>query len=112
MLHGEAADYSRKGASPVTKAEVIRLVMEKTGLPRKDAVEAVEVFLDSVKGGVLVDDKVSLVGFGTFTVKEKNSRNGRNPRTGEVIKIPPKRVVTFKAGKAFRESINKRRGPA
>lgn len=82
--------------------------MEKTGLPRKDAVEAVEIFLDSVKGGLMVGDKVSLVGFGTFTVKEKNSRNGRNPRTGEPIRIPPKRVVTFKPGKAFRESVNKK----
>ncbi|MCC5876855.1 MAG: HU family DNA-binding protein [Candidatus Sumerlaeia bacterium] len=89
----------------MTKAEVIRMVMEKTGLPRKDAIEAVEVFLQSVKDGLQSSQKVSLVGFGTFFVKEKDSRNGRNPRTGELIRIPPKKVAVFKPGKPLREVI-------
>lgn len=79
--------------------------MEKTGLPRKDAIEAVEVFLQSVKDGLQSSQKVSLVGFGTFFVKEKDSRNGRNPRTGELIQIPPKKVAVFKPGKPLRDVI-------
>jgi len=90
----------------VTKAEVVHLLIEKSGLSRKDAVQAVEIFLDSIKDSLREGEKVSLVGFGTFLVKEKNSRKGRNPRTGEMIHIPDKRVAVFKPGKAFREAVN------
>jgi DNA-binding protein HU-beta len=91
----------------VTKAEIVRLLVNKSGLPRKDAIEAVEVFLASIKESLAAGRKVSLVGFGTFLVKSKNSRNGRNPRTGDLIQIPDKKVAIFKPGKAFRESVNK-----
>ncbi len=90
----------------MTKAEVVHLLIEKSGLSRKDAVQAVEIFLDSIKDSLREGEKVSLVGFGTFLVKEKNSRKGRNPRTGEMIHIPDKRVAVFKPGKAFREAVN------
>jgi nucleoid DNA-binding protein len=79
--------------------------MEKTGLPRKEAMDSVELFLDSVKEGLKAGQKVCIVGFGTFIVKNKDSRNGRNPRTGESIRIPEKRVAYFKPGKAFRETV-------
>lgn len=91
----------------MTKAEIVRALIQKSGLPRKDAVQAVELFLDSIKQSLQTGEKVSLVGFGTFLVKAKNSRNGRNPRTGEMIEIPDKRVAVFKPGKAFREVVNK-----
>ncbi len=90
----------------MTKAEIVRLLIEKSGLPRKEAVQAVELFLEAIKTSLHSGEKVSLVGFGTFLVKEKNSRNGRNPRTGEMIQIPDKKVAVFKPGKAFRESVN------
>ncbi len=90
----------------MTKAEIVRHLIEKSGLPRKDAVEAVEIFLNCIKSGLQGGEKVSLVGFGTFLVKAKNSRNGRNPRTGEMIYIPDKKVAVFKPGKAFREAVN------
>ena len=90
----------------MTKAEVAAKIAEKTGLSRKETVEAVEIFLDCVKKALKEDEKVSLVGFGTFYVKGKNARNGRNPRTGEEIRIPDKKVATFKPGKAFREIVN------
>ncbi len=90
----------------MTKAEVVRLLIEKSGLARKDAVDAVEIFLEEIKTSLKDGDKVSLVGFGTFLVKEKNSRNGRNPRTGQMIHIPNKKVAIFKPGKAFREAVN------
>ena len=90
----------------MTKAEVAALLMEKTGLGRVEAYQAVEIFLGAVKDALQTGEKVSLVGFGTFLVKGKNPRNGRNPRTGEQIAIPPKNVVVFKPGKSFRESVN------
>src|SRR6056297_3470680 len=90
----------------MTKAEVANLLMEKTGLGRNESYEAVEIFLDSIKDALLQGEKVSLVGFGTFLVKSKNARNGRNPRTGEQIFIEQKNVVVFKPGKAFRDGVN------
>ena len=90
----------------MTKAEVANLLMEKTGLARNEAYDAVEIFLDSIKDALQEGEKVSLVGFGTFLVKKKNARNGRNPRTGEQIFIDEKNVVVFKPGKSFREVVN------
>ena len=90
----------------MTKAEVANKVSLATGLSRKETMDATEVFLRCVKTALKNGEKVSLVGFGTFYVKEKNSRNGRNPRTGERIQIPSKKVATFKPGKAFRELAN------
>jgi DNA-binding protein HU-beta len=90
----------------MTKAVVAAKVAEKTGMSRKDTTEAIEIFLESIKQALKQDRKVSLVGFGTFFMKQKNARNGRNPRTGERIYIPPKNVATFKPGKAFRQMVD------
>jgi len=90
----------------MTKAEIINKVSELTGMSRKDAIAALELFLAAIKEGLKKGEKVSLVGFGTFYVKHKRSRNGRNPRTGEQIQIPPKQIATFKPGKAFRILVN------
>jgi DNA-binding protein HU-beta len=90
----------------MTKAIIIDKVSELTGMSRKDAIAAVEIFLDAIKDGLKSGEKVSLVGFGTFYVKHKRPRNGRNPRTGEQIQIPPKQIATFKPGKAFRMLVN------
>lgn len=91
----------------MTKADVAIKVAAKTGLSRKHAMEAVELFLNSIKDALKEGEKVSLVGFGTFNVKVKNARAGRNPRTGERISIPQKQVATFKPGKSFREQVNR-----
>lgn len=90
----------------MTKAVVAQKVAEKTGMSRKDTMDAIEIFLESIKEALKTGEKVSLVGFGTFTIKEKNARNGRNPRTGQPIHIPNKVVATFKPGKSFREMVN------
>lgn len=90
----------------MTKAELANQLMEKTGLSRTEANQAVELFLESVKEALKKGEKVSLVGFGTFLVKTKNARHGRNPRTGEPIFIDAKHVVVFKPGKSFREAAN------
>ena len=90
----------------MTKLEVATLLRERTGISQKQAMEAVELFLESIKESLKEGDKVSLVGFGTFYLKTKDARNGRNPRTGEKIKIPAKSVVAFKPGKEFRELVS------
>lgn len=90
----------------MTKLEVATELKERTGISQKQAIEAVELFLDSIKEALKTGEKVSLVGFGTFYLKEKSERNGRNPRTGEKIRIPPKSIVTFKPGKEFRDLVN------
>ncbi|MDX2177918.1 MAG: HU family DNA-binding protein [Candidatus Sumerlaeia bacterium] len=90
----------------MTKAKVVAVLMERTGLSRRDATVAVEVFMDQVKAGLSRDEKVSLVGFGTFYVKVQRARQGRNPRTGQSIAIPEKRVTVFKPGKSFRAMVN------
>ncbi len=90
----------------MTKLEVATMLRDRTGISQKQAMEAVELFLESIKESLKDGDKVSLVGFGTFYLKTKDARNGRNPRTGEQIKIPAKSVVAFKPGKEFRELVN------
>ena len=91
----------------MTKVEIIKSLMEKTGLPRNQSIETVEFFLEGLKKALRRGEKVCLVGFGTFYIKKKEARTGRNPRTGEKIKIPPKKVAVFKPGKAFREMVNR-----
>lgn len=90
----------------MTKLEVANSLRERTGISQRQAVDALELFLDSVKAALKEGNKVSLVGFGTFLIKTKEARNGRNPRTGEKIRIPPKSVIVFKPGKEFRDQIN------
>jgi DNA-binding protein HU-beta len=90
----------------MTKADVIARLIKKTGLSRREAVIAVESVLAQIKAGLQRGERVSLVGFGTFYVKEQRPRRGRNPRTGESIQIVAKKVTAFKPGKAFRDIVN------
>ncbi|MCX7718202.1 MAG: HU family DNA-binding protein [Candidatus Sumerlaeaceae bacterium] len=90
----------------MTKLEVATALRERTGISQRQAFDAVELFLNSVKDALKQGEKVSLVGFGTFYIKTKEARNGRNPRTGEKIRIPPKSIIVFKPGKEFRELVN------
>lgn len=90
----------------MTKADVIDKIVEQTGLSRKDALNAFEIFLSSIKEGLQNGEKVALIGFGTFYMKTRRAREGRNPRNGESINIPEKSVAVFKPGKAFRMLVN------
>lgn len=90
----------------MTKLEVTTELRERTGISQKQAVDAVELFLGSIKEALKNGEKVSLVGFGTFFLKTKGERNGRNPRTGDKIRIPAKAIVSFKPGKEFRDLVN------
>ena len=91
----------------MNKAELITSMAEKSQLTKKDAEAALKAFIDSVQEALENGEKVQLVGFGTFETRERAAREGRNPRTKEVISIPASVVPVFKAGKEFKEKVNK-----
>jgi len=90
----------------MNKGELIESVATKAGMSRADATKAVDAVLDSVTQTLAGGGSISLVGFGTFTVKARAARMGRNPRTGEAIQIKASNVPGFKAGKALKEAVN------
>ena len=89
----------------MNKVELVAAVSEKVGLSKKDAEKAVAAVLDSVVAAVAKGDKVQLVGFGTFDVRARAARTGRNPRTKETITIAASKQPVFKAGKAFKDAV-------
>lgn len=91
----------------MNKADLISAMAEKSGMTKKDSEKALNAFMETVEETLVKRDKVQLVGFGTFEVRERSARKGRNPQTGEEIDIPAARVPAFKAGKALKESVNK-----
>jgi DNA-binding protein HU-beta len=89
----------------VNKSELVDLVAEKAGMSKKDSETAVKAVLDSITDGLVQGNKVQLVGFGTFEVRQRKAREGRNPATGEKIKINALKVPAFKPGKALKEKV-------
>jgi Bacterial nucleoid DNA-binding protein len=89
----------------VNKTELIARVAEKTNLTKKAAGDAVEAVLEAITEALAGGDKVTLVGFGTFEVRNRAARRGVNPATGEAINIPASRVPAFKAGKQLKEMV-------
>ena len=89
----------------MNKAELIQAIADKSGLTKKQAEAALAAVLDSVKDALKAGDKVSLVGFGTFAVKERAARMGKNPQTGAAIEIAACKVPSFAAGKALKDAI-------
>ncbi|MEJ1344815.1 HU family DNA-binding protein [Latilactobacillus sakei] len=87
------------------KAQLIENVASKTGLTKKDATAAVDAVFGSIQDTLKQGDKVQLIGFGTFEVRERATRKGRNPQTGAEIKIPASKVPAFKPGKALKDSV-------
>ena len=85
----------------MTKADIISEVFDKVGLPKQDAEELVEMILDMIKQILKEGETVKLSGFGNFVVRKKNSRKGRNPKTGQEIEITPRRVVSFRPSMIF-----------
>ena len=88
------------------KVELIEAVAEKAGLTKADAGRAVDATIGAITGALVKGDKVPLVGFGTFAVSERAAREGRNPRTGETVKIAARTAVTFKAGSKLKDAVN------
>ena len=91
----------------MTKTELINEVANKTGLTKKDAEKAVSAVIESTTDAMSVGDKVQLVGFGTFEVRDRAAREGKHPATGETISIPATKVPAFRAGKALKDAIAK-----
>ncbi len=90
----------------MNKTELIDSIANKAGLSKKDAEAALKATIESIESALAAGDKVTLVGFGTFDVKERAAREGRNPATGETIKIKASKVPAFKAGKELKDKVN------
>ena len=90
----------------MNKAELIDSVAEASDISKAAATRAVDAVLDNITGALKKDEQVTLVGFGTFTVRNRAARIGRNPQTGEAIQIKASRVPGFKPGKALKNAVN------
>jgi len=90
----------------MNKTELVAAMAEKSGLSKKNAEAALNALTSAVEGALKKGDKVQLVGFGTFEVRERAARTGRNPQTGAEIKIAASKNPAFKAGKALKDAIN------
>ncbi|WP_279231850.1 HU family DNA-binding protein [Clostridium sp. HBUAS56010] len=90
----------------MNKAELIAAVAEKAELSKKDAEKAVKALTDVISEELVNGEKIQLVGFGTFEVSERAAREGRNPKSGEVMNIPASKTPKFKAGKALKDMVN------
>ncbi|RMF83548.1 MAG: integration host factor subunit alpha [Nitrospinota bacterium] len=88
------------------KADLVDILYQKIGFSRNEAAEAVDATLTVLKEALQRGEKVQIVGFGTFVVRQKRVRMGRNPKTGEEITIPPRRVLTFRPSKILRDIVN------
>jgi len=91
----------------MNKGELIAKIAEESKLTKKAAEAALDAFVSSVEGALKKGEKVQLVGFGTFEVRQRAARKGRNPQTKAEIKIPASKAPVFKAGKALKETVNK-----
>ena len=90
----------------MTKADLVAAVAE-SGMTKKEAAAAVDAILGAITGALKKGDKVTLVGFGSFSVKKRKARTGRNPQTGKSIKIKAKKVPAFTAGKSLKDAVAK-----
>lgn len=89
----------------MNKTELVASVAEKAGLAKKDAEKAVNALFASIEEALVAGDKVQLIGFGTFEVRHRAARKGRNPQTGDEIEIPASEVPAFKPGKALKDAV-------
>ena len=92
-------------ANRLSKQDVINSVVDETGLSKKDASGAVDAVVNTIKNALAGGDSVGLIGFGTFEVKTRAARTGRNPQTGAELKISAKNVPSFKAGKELKDAV-------
>lgn len=88
------------------KVELVEAVAEKTGLTKVDSTKAIDATFAVITEALVKGDKVPVAGFGTFGVSERKAREGRNPRTGETVRIEARKAVTFKAGTALKDAVN------
>ena len=93
----------------MNKTELIDQIATAADISKAAAGRALDATVEAIKGALQAGDSVNLIGFGTFYVGERAARTGRNPQTGEAIKIPAAKTVKFSAGKAFKDAVNKRK---
>ena len=91
----------------MSKQQLVEMIAEKAGLTKADAARSLDTTMESVTEALKKGEKVSLVGFGTFATSKREAREGRNPRTGETVKIAARTAVTFKAGSKLKDAVNK-----
>ncbi len=89
----------------ITKADLANTLFDELGLNKREAKEFVELFFEKIRQALETGESVKLSGFGGFTIREKNSRPGRNPKTGEAVPVSARRVVTYRASQKVRELI-------
>ena len=89
----------------MTKANLVEIVAETADVPRKQADEVVQVVLNSIVSALRRNEKVELRGFGSFRIRQRHERTGRNPKTGEKVHVPPKKIPYFKPGKHLKEEL-------
>ncbi len=94
----------------MNKTELIDAVAKKSKLTKKASEQAINALMDSVKDALVKNDKVALVGFGTFEVRARAARKGRNPQTGKEITIPAAKAPAFRAGKGLKDAVNGKKG--
>jgi DNA-binding protein HU-beta len=92
----------------LTKTELIEKVAKDTKLTKKDSNKAIDSVIKAISGSLAKGDKVTLVGFGSFSVRKRAARKGRNPQTGKEINIAARKVPVFKAGKALKDTVGKK----
>jgi DNA-binding protein HU-beta len=90
----------------MNKADLVNSLAEKTGLTKTKSNEVIDAIVSTISEALKSGDKVTLVGFGTFTTTQRDARKGRNPKTGETLEIPAKRVAKFKAGTELTKTVN------
>ena len=90
----------------MTKADIVESIYQKVGFSKKESAEIVEFVFDIIKSTLEEGEKVKISGFGNFVVREKNSRKGRNPQTGDEIKLGARKVLTFKASQVLKNYLN------
>ncbi|MGP4071947.1 HU family DNA-binding protein [Piscibacillus sp. B03] len=89
----------------MNKTDLVNSVADQADLSKKDAAKAVDAVLESITGSLKKSEKVQLIGFGNFEVRERSARKGRNPQTGKEIDIPASKVPAFKPGKALKDAV-------
>jgi DNA-binding protein HU-beta len=90
----------------VNKGDLVDLVAERTGFTKKDSSKAIDAVFEAIRGALAKGEKVSLVGFGSFEVRNRRARQGRNPQTGRSLRIAARKVPVFRAGKPLKEAVN------
>jgi integration host factor subunit beta len=89
------------------KADLINRIAREMDIPKQEAEEGVNLFFQTIKDAILKGEEIEIRGFGSFRFRKRTSRSGRNPRTGEPVKVPPKKVLYFKPSKLLKELVNK-----